>query len=71
MSDLPGSLRNFAAIVADCRANIITVQHDRLSTGIGLNDTILHVVCEVSGVEHGDELFRMLEAAGYEITRER
>ncbi len=70
MPDLPGSLRNFSTIVAECGANIIMVQHDRLSTGLGLNDAILHVACEVGGRQHGEELFRRLEAAGYKINLE-
>ncbi len=70
MPDSPGSLMNFSIIVADCRANIIMVQHDRLSTGLDLNDAILHVACEVGGRQHGEELFRRLESAGYKITME-
>ncbi|MCD8141031.1 MAG: threonine ammonia-lyase [Planctomycetaceae bacterium] len=70
MSDLPGSLTHFSSIVAACRANVIMVQHDRLSPGLGLNDAILHMACEVGGREHGEELFRRLKEAGYEITKE-
>jgi threonine dehydratase len=70
MPDTPGSLKDFSIIVADCRANIIMVQHDRLQTGLSLNDAILHVACEVSSREHGDELVRRLEAAGHKITME-
>ncbi len=70
MRDKPGSLKDFSTIVADCRANIIMVQHDRLHTDLNLNDAILHVACEVSSREHGDELVRRLEAGGYEIKME-
>ncbi len=70
MSDLPGSLTHFSSIVAACRANVIMVQHDRLSPGLGLNDAILHMACEVGGREHGEELFRRLKEAGYEIIME-
>lgn len=67
LPDLPGSLVHLSTIVAECRANIIMVQHDRLSPGLDLNDAILHLACEVGGKEHGEELFRRLEAAGYKI----
>ncbi len=70
MPDLPGNLMQLTAIIADCRANILMVQHDRLTSGIGLNDAVLHMVCEVGGREHGVELVGRLEAEGYEVTLE-
>lgn len=70
MHDSPGSLMRFSIIVAECNANIIMVQHDRLNTGLSLNDAILHIACEVSSVEHGKELVQQLEGAGYEIIME-
>ncbi len=70
MPDSPGSLKNFSIIVADCRANVIMVQHDRLNTGLSLDEAILHVACEVSSKEHGEELVGRLEAGGYAITME-
>ncbi len=70
MPDSPGSLTNFSAILADCRANVMMVQHDRFTPGLGLTDAVLHVACEVGGREHGEELVGRLEAAGYRITME-
>ncbi len=70
MPDLPGNLMHLASIIADCRANILMVQHDRHTSGIGLNDAVLHMDCEVGGREHGEELVRCIEAAGYVVTLE-
>ncbi len=70
MPDIPGSLRHFSTIVADCGANIIMVQHDRLHTGLNLNEAILHIACEVGGPEHAQTLIQNLEAGGYRITME-
>lgn len=70
MPDVPGSLGRFSTIVSECRANIIMVQHDRLSTGLSLSDAILHVACELASMEHGRELVARLEQAGYEIVLE-
>ena len=67
MLDKPGSLQDFATIVAECGANIILVQHDRMRANLDLGEAILHVACEVSGFEHGRELIRQLEQHGYKI----
>ena len=67
MRDVPGSLNTFSSIVAQCGANIIMVQHDRLSADLPLGDSILHVACEVGGWEHGQELIRRLEDHGYQV----
>lgn len=65
MGDVPGNLQKISTIIAACGGNIILVQHDRLSSDLQLNEAILHVACEVSGKEHGDQVIRELEAAGY------
>jgi ACT domain-containing protein len=49
----------------DCGASVITVQHDRFSANLSLEEANLHVACEVSGVEHGKELIDKLELNGY------
>ncbi len=70
MRDIPGSLNTFTDIVAQCGANIVMLQHDRMSIDLQLGDAILHAVCEVSGREHGKELFQRLEEHGYQIEAE-
>ncbi len=70
MPDSPGSLQKFSTIVAECGANIIMVQHDRLHTNLQLGDAILHVACEVSGFSHGKEMIARLEKNGYRTTME-
>lgn len=70
MKDAPGSLQRFSTLLADCRANIIMVQHDRLHTSLQLGDAILHVACEVSSQEHGMQVIRSLEANGYTVQME-
>lgn len=70
MKDVPGSLKRFSDILADCGANIIMVQHDRLHTNLQLGEAILHVACEVSSKEHGQSLISMLTQHGYDVTLE-
>ncbi|MGI6176309.1 MAG: threonine ammonia-lyase [Christensenellales bacterium] len=70
MKDVPGSLQKCSQIIADCGANVILVQHDRLRTDLELGEAILHVACEVSSREHGMELLERLEENGYRISLE-
>ncbi len=70
MPDKPGSLQEFATIVAELGANIILIQHDRLRANLNLGEAILHVACEVSSREHGQSVVKSLEERGYPITME-
>lgn len=70
MADTPGSLELFAKITAQCGANILSVQHDRLHAGLRLNEAILHADCEVSGFDHGNQLLDALRKAGYAVEME-
>lgn len=67
MPDIPGALECFAHLVAAENANIILVQHDRIRADLDIGDAILHVVCEVSGQEHGQRLLDTLRREGYQI----
>jgi len=70
MPDVPGSLERFSGILAEAGANIVMVQHDRLSADLDLNDAILHIACEVTGAEHGRKVKEKLEQNGYRVFAE-
>ena len=70
MVDSPGSLEQFAAVIAKCGANVIAVQYDKISIDLNLNETIIHIGCEVSGPAHGEKVIIELEKTGYRVTRE-
>ena len=67
LSDKPGSLEKVSSILAREQANVISVQYDRMSTELGLNETILHIGCELSGFEHGEKVIRKLKESGFDI----
>lgn len=67
LSDVPGSLQAFCDVVTRCGANILMIQHDRLSEGLRLNETYLHLTCELDGEEHGARVVASLEGAGYRV----
>lgn len=67
LPDRPGNLQRFLARVAACRANVLSVIHDRLEADIPLNEVKIGVVLETEGVDHTSELIRNLQSEGYGV----
>lgn len=67
LMDKPGSLVQMLDIIAKARANILTVEHDKLSLGLNPNEITVHVACEVGGVEHGRAVLEALRSCGYKV----
>ena len=68
--DKPGSLVQMLNILADCNANILTVEHDKLDQGLHPNEITVHVACEVGGKEHGKLVLEKLRAKGYKTEQD-
>lgn len=68
--DIPGSLEHLSKILSEANANIIMVQYDRMSKDLDPNEAIIHIACEVGGIEHGKKVIKALESNGYSITLE-
>ena len=68
--DRPGSLVQLLNVIADAGANILTVEHDKLSPRLSPNETIVHIACEVGGREHGEAVTTALLQRGYAVTLE-
>lgn len=68
--DIPGSLEHLSRVLKEVNANIIMVQHDRMSADIDPNEAIIHIACEVGGTEHGEKVIKTLEKSGYNIVLE-
>lgn len=66
--DKPGSLGSLLNSIAELGANILSVQHDRLSAGLNPNETDVHIACEVGGQEHGETVLAQLKEKGFKIT---
>ena len=67
LSDRPGSLVQLLSILAEKRANVISVQHDQLYRRLNPGQTSVHVVCEVGGAEHGQSLIQAISDSGCEV----
>ncbi len=67
MPDVPGSLEQFARIVAEQNANVILFNHDRVQANLEIGEAIISVVVELGGKEHADRLYKALTEGGYRI----
>ncbi|WP_439027694.1 threonine ammonia-lyase [Haloarchaeobius sp. DT45] len=67
LRDRPGSLEELLHIIAEKKANIYAIQHDRTSRQIGMADTEVEVDLETRGHDHVEELLAAIREAGYEV----
>ena len=65
MPDAPGKLIEVLQVLADAGANVLEINHDRLSRVLGPNEILVHTACEVGGREHGQNVIKALEKAGF------
>jgi len=67
LPDKPGALENFAKVMRSNNANIISVQYDRTSCELSLNETILHIAFESAGLQHGKQVLANLKKSGFKL----
>ncbi len=67
VDDLPGSLSRLTNTIAEHRANILEVHHDRVSKGLFLRETRIDFVLETSSAEHIQLIRESLEKMGARI----
>lgn len=67
LADQPGSLERLIGIIAEKRANIYAIQHDRTSRDIGMTATEVEIDLETRGEDHVAELLTELEQNGYAV----
>lgn len=64
VDDLPGSLARLTAAIAEQKANVIEVKHDRISEGLYLRETQIDFVLETTSHEHIENVRQALLAVG-------
>ncbi|MEK6627933.1 MAG: threonine ammonia-lyase [Bdellovibrionota bacterium] len=65
VTDIPGSLSQLTRILAEHKANVLEVHHDRVKLGLNLKETKIDFVIETTGHEHIKQIqaaFRTLGA---------
>ncbi len=65
--DLPGSLNRLTQALAEQKANVLEVHHDRISQGLFLRETRIDFTLEVTSHEHAEKIRQALIAAGGKI----
>ena len=67
--DVSGVLAQLTRVVADTRANVLELNHDRAFSGAELGETLIELVLETHGFEHIAEVCACLGSAGYRFER--
>ena len=67
--DVPGSLSRLTQIIAENRANVLEVHHDRLRQGLSLKETRIDFVLETTSHEHIQKIISELEKIGAKISQ--
>ena len=65
--DAPGSLWKLMGIIAEARANILHIFHDRLNLENPIQVSRVKLNLETRGPDHARELVRKLQEAGYDV----
>jgi len=69
LKDRPGALDDLIDIIAEQRANIYAIRHDRTSREIGMNAAEVELDLETRGQDHVATLIDELRERGYEVER--
>jgi threonine dehydratase len=67
LRDRPGALARLAELVAEARANVLHIDHDRAFSRARLGETEVEITLETSGRDHIEAIKRHLLAAGYVV----
>lgn len=65
--DRPGQLAAVLAMIAEHRANVVDVAHQRHDPRLHLGEVEVALSVETRGADHSDELLAALRDAGYEV----
>ncbi|WP_341719083.1 threonine ammonia-lyase [Micromonospora sp. FIMYZ51] len=66
--DQPGQLASLLREIADQRANVVDVEHQRAHPHLRLGEVEVALSVETRGVEHSETLITALRASGYQVT---
>jgi len=69
LADRPGELQRLVTCVADCRANIHQISHQRAQPGLALTQASVTLELETRGPEHVAEIRKALAADGFALSR--
>ena len=65
LDDVPGALARLSTVIAEAKANISIITHDRRSKSLPIGKTEVLVELETRGAEHIQDVVRHLSQSGY------
>jgi threonine dehydratase len=66
--DAPGELARLLAVVADQGLNVLSVDHQRAGSRVGINKTEVRLTLETRDPSHRGEVVDLVKAAGFDAT---
>ncbi len=63
--DIPGSLQRLLRVIADNKANVIAVNHDRLNPKVPVKFAQVNLMLETMDQNHGDRIIKQLKLEGF------
>ena len=66
--DRPGGLAELLGIVADARANLVSLEHVREAVSLHVRETGVELTLETRGPGHTDEVLATLARGGYDVS---
>jgi threonine dehydratase len=66
--DRPGGLAELLSVIADARANVVSVEHVREAVPLHVRETGVELTLETRGPRHTETVAAALGAAGYDVT---
>lgn len=71
LPDVTGVLERLTNVIAELRANILEINHDRAFAAVELGETLVELVLETRGREHLHEVTSRLAREGYRLVTSR
>jgi threonine dehydratase len=67
VADRPGALRKLLQLVAETKANVIAVHHERAELQVPLGQVEVELRLETKDKEHGEKIVGFLTGEGYKV----
>jgi threonine dehydratase len=72
LRDRPGELARLTAVIAQARANVVHIEHDRaFARWAGIGETEVELTLETSGRDQIEALLTTLRESGYRVEERR
>jgi len=65
----PGKLKDVLTLIAKARANVVTIEHDRVSPHMSPGRAEVTITMEIPEIRYVDELMKMLKEGGYDFSK--